>query len=229
MKRMARAGLVVTLACALVPAVARGAGSTPVPTTPRVPDAPRKTPAEQAVDHYNAGLRMLERAAALETKARGAAEEKKRARYESKARSQYERAIEELTLATVKDTRFHQAFSSLGYARRRTGDHTAALAAYDRALSLAPDYPEAIEYRAEALLGLGRTDEARRAYITLFASDRPRADQLLAAMEAWVEARGADPRGLPSESVAEFRRWVDERREIARNTPATRRSDGGTW
>jgi cytochrome c-type biogenesis protein CcmH/NrfG len=57
--------------------------------------------------------------------------------------------------------RLHEAFSSLGYAYRKTGDFDQALQAYERALVLAPGYAAAIEYQAEAHLGLNRTTETQ--------------------------------------------------------------------
>ena len=46
---------------------------------------------------------------------------------------------------------------------RRLGEYDRSLAAYEKALALSPDYPEAIEYRAEAYL-------ARRGGIAVFLS-----------------------------------------------------------
>ena len=62
--------------------------------------------------------------------------------------------------STDKDAHFHEAFSSLGYARRKLGMYEGALSAYDTALSLVPNYAEAVEYRAEAYLALNRIPEA---------------------------------------------------------------------
>ena len=71
-----------------------------------------------------------------------------------------------------------QAWGSLGYAYRVTGNYPASLEAYAKALEIQPAYTPAIEYRAEAYLGLGRLDEVKSAYMTLFNSDRKRADEL---------------------------------------------------
>jgi tetratricopeptide (TPR) repeat protein len=51
------------------------------------------------------------------------------------------------------------------------GDCTRSLTAYDRALSLAPEYAKAIEYRAAAYRGLNRVADAQRAYEWLFLHD----------------------------------------------------------
>ena len=74
----------------------------------------------------------------------------------------------------------HEGWNYLGFARRHLGRYDAALEAYERALKLKPGYADAIEYRGETYLGLDRLDDARKAYLDLFASSRQHADQLLA-------------------------------------------------
>ncbi len=44
-----------------------------------------------------------------------------------------------------------EGWNLLGYTSRRLGDYEESLSAYDAALKLQPDYPEAIEYRAGAV------------------------------------------------------------------------------
>ena len=90
----------------------------------------------------------------------------------------------------------------MGYAYRKTGDYAKALEMYDRAISMAPGfYPEAVEYRGEAYLSLNRVDDARKAYLDLFAADRKQADALMAAMKTWVTARRANPAGVDAASI----------------------------
>ena len=54
------------------------------------------------------------------------------------------------------------------------------------ALKLEPDYPEAIEYRAELFLLTGRLTQAREAFEVLQKSNPSYADVLLQSMRAWV-------------------------------------------
>ncbi|MBI1725288.1 MAG: tetratricopeptide repeat protein, partial [Candidatus Tectomicrobia bacterium] len=62
------------------------------------------------------------------------------------------RAAELFQQAVKADPKHYQAYNMLGYALRKTGKPKEALEAYNRALSLKPDYAPAIEYRGEAHL-----------------------------------------------------------------------------
>ena len=222
-----RALLTVAVVAVWLPLPALGAGSSPAPAP--VPAQPPKTPEEQAIDHYNAGLRMRDKAWSLEARAAAAPNEKKRAKLEAKIEKQYRNAIEEFRAATRKNPRLHQAYSGLGYALRRTGRFDAALEAYEQALRLDPEYAEAIEYRAEAYLGLDRLDDAKQAYMRLFRMDREAADQLLGAMKEWVKRRRADPGNLTADAVSQFAGWVAQRDELAGQTSRLSGQPERTW
>ena len=109
----------------------------------------------------------------------------------------------------------HQALGSLGYAYRQLGNFENALGAYDAALELNPDYAEAIEYRGEAYLGLNRINEAQNAYRVLFEKNVDLAAELLGSMEAWIEARRAEPAGVEVAQLDGFARWVEDRDQAA--------------
>ncbi|HEV8336193.1 MAG TPA: tetratricopeptide repeat protein [Candidatus Polarisedimenticolia bacterium] len=218
---------------ALPSVVQASGGSSMPPPSPgpgsSFPSTPRKPPAEEAIDHYNAGVRMRDRAVALQKEAAQAADEKERAKLEKKAMKEFDRAIGEFREAAQKNPLFYQASSDLGFCLRKTGDYPAALEAYDRAISLAQNYAPAIEYRAEAYLGLDRTEEAKQAYLQLFASDRARADELMAAMKAWVEKHSAAPGPVAPDAVKEFSSWVQQREEIATQTPSVSQLQERKW
>ena len=141
-----------------------------------------------------------------------------RERLASKIDKQYEKAARAFRSATEENPKMYQAFSSLGYALRKTGDYDGSLAAYNEALDINPGYVEAIEYRAEAYLGLDRLNEAKDAYLQLFREDRERADELMTAMQSWVEERQDNPGSLDASTVEEFTSWVEERAEVSGNT-----------
>ena len=188
-----------------------------------------KTPEEIAESRYNSGLKRRDKAWKYEAKAAQISSGKKRDKLMGKAQKQYGKAIKNFRGAIEKNPVHYQAHSSLGYALRRTGQYEDALEAYDRALGLAPSYAEAIEYRAEAYLGLDRLEDAKGAYIRLFALERTRADELMRAMETWIEQKQGDPSGLAPETLQEFSTWVQERREIARQTAGLSDGESSRW
>lgn len=172
------------------------------------------TPEQQANEHYNEGLVNRDHAWKLQKKAANSElPEEKRAKLQKKMRNAYERAIAEFTAAITLHPEHHQAFGSLGYVYRQTGDYAKALAAYGEALALKPDYAEAVEYRAEAYLGLNRIDDAKASYETLAQLNAKLAGELLHAMHAWVEQRRADPAGINVGALDAFERWVEDRGE----------------
>ncbi len=137
--------------------------------------------------------------------------------------------MKEFLAATDRNPAMFQAHGGLGYVYRRTGDFAAALKAYDRALELEPKYTPAIEYRAEAYLGVNRLDDAKTAYMTLFNADRARADELAAAMQSWLQKRRQDAAGLAPETIEDFAKWLSQREEIAGQTSALIQPQDPRW
>ncbi len=225
--------LAALLALPPVPALASGGSPMPPPggmsPSPSMESAPKKSPQEEAIDHYNAGVKLRDRAVALQKQAEEAKEEKQRAKLESKAQKEFGRAIDQFQEACQKNPSFYQAASDLGFCLRKTGQYEVALEYYARALSLAPNYTPAIEYRAEAYMGLDRLEEAKQAYLQLFSSDRARADELFSAMKAWVGQRQSDPGKLGPAAVQDFAKWLQERGEIAGQTPSISELQERKW
>lgn len=209
------AALAAALLLAL-PAAALAEGGAPSPSSSSIP-MPQLTPEQKADQHYNRGIKLREKAWELEEKA-AAASDGERAKLEAKIEKSYRKAAREYESAVELDRNHYRALSDLGYALRKLGDYDAALDAYDRALELAPNYAEAIEYRGEAYLGLGRLEDAKAAYLQLFAGDRERADTLMAAMQQWVERHRQDPGAHDPAAVEAFAAWVSERAELADQT-----------
>ena len=79
-------------------------------------------------------------------------------------------------------------------------------------------FSEAVEYRAEAYLALNRLDDARQAYLDLFAADRKQADILMAAMKTWVESHRADAGTVDPAAISGFEKWIGEREGLAKQT-----------
>ena len=201
--------LALTLSLA-IPGLAAASGGEPA--------SPTDSPEQEAIELYNDGISYRDKAAAYEKEAAAEADAKKKETLEAKARDRHEASIKKFLTATKKDPRMFQAWGSLGYAYRVTGNNTASLEAYAKALEIKPTYTPAIEYRAEAYLGLGRLDEVKSAYMTLFNTDRKRADELTSAIDRWLERKKADPAGIDPAKLDEFGKWASERKQLAAQT-----------
>jgi len=172
--------------------------------------------AQQALD---AGLAALREADGLEASA--AAGETPSA----PLKEAYARARASFEQATQADANLAEAWNGLGYSQRKLGDYTKALNSYARALAIKPGYPEATEYRGEAYLGLNRVEDAKQAYLDLFAANRVLAEKLLGAMKRWI---GAQQSGSPA--AADLTKWVEERSKIAAQTASlTREGTAAGW
>ena len=177
---------------------------------------------QQAIEHFNKGLKHRDKAWDYEKRAAESSKPKKREKLLKKARKEYEKAIKQQLLATTKRPAFHEAFSSLGYAYRKTGKYTPALEAYDRSLALDPTYAEAIQYRAVAHLGLGRFVEAKNAYEQLFVRDPKLAAELLGEMATW---RAGQTESDAADELEKLSRWIVRKQTISRDLGS---HDGGT-
>jgi hypothetical protein len=226
-KRMARFLIFFAATVLVAPAVNHASGGSPMPP-PSMPNTgdgsmppfPKKSPTEEAVEHYNAGLQHRDKALAfLKESSQAGATEKEKEKLENKAHKEFGKAIDEFRQSTRLNPKFFQAHSDLGFALRKTGDYNAALESYNVALSVAPEYGPAIEYRGEAYLGLDRVEDAKQSYMQLFPKDREHADELLSAMKGWVAKRTSDPGAVTPEVLQSFSGWVQEREELAKQTP----------
>jgi tetratricopeptide (TPR) repeat protein len=189
----------------------------------------QQSPAQQARLAYDMGVRSVAKADALLADAARQTEQRKRAKLDNKALDSYTIARRKFARATELDPALHQAWNYLGYTSRKLGDYQAALSAYDRALALQPDFPEAIEYRGHAYLGLDRLADAKDANLKLFASNRQLAAQLLRGMQDWVIQHRSDPAGIDVASIDSFSSWVLERSSIASQTAGLTREGTSAW
>jgi tetratricopeptide (TPR) repeat protein len=160
---------------------------------------------------FNLGLKHRDRAWEYEQKASGTTASKDRDVYTASAEREYKLAIETYRSAVKLNSRHHEGFGSLGYALRKIGQYDEALKAYDRALKMKPNYAEALEYRAEAYLGLNRVDDVKLDYQRLVGLDKALARTFLTAAAEW------------SGTSEEFAVWVKNEKE--KLGPA----EGKTW
>jgi tetratricopeptide (TPR) repeat protein len=165
--------------------------------------APKKPAEASAADSLNSGFERLTRA------------ERTELTNPKQARREYEGAIKDFQNAVRLAPDNYRAHNGLGYSHRKLGNYELALESYERALQLAPNFSDAIEYRAEAYLELNRLDEAKQSYMHLFVHDRKNANVLMKAMKGWVEKRRAAPDGIDSRTLSTFEDWVRERDTLA--------------
>jgi tetratricopeptide (TPR) repeat protein len=178
-----------------------------------------RSPADQAADFYNQGVREVAKAKDYESDAsKAGSDDKKVAKAEEKAQKSYASALQDFERAVDKNSALFQAWNYVGFCQRHLGHYEEALAAYGKALDLKPNYGEAYEYRAEAYLGLNKLEEAKASYMQLFAGARPLADELMTSMHHWVQERQKDAKGVSADDLAAFAKWVDERAAIAQQT-----------
>ena len=136
-----------------------------------------------AIGSYNSGIDHKDKGIKLELAAAGITDPKDRAKADDKAKKEFEKALKDFKSAAAGSPNMYQAYNGMGFSYRKTGDYVKALEMYDRALTLKPGFPDAIEYRGEAYLGLNRIEDAKKAYLEVLAADRKQADTLMAAMQ----------------------------------------------
>jgi tetratricopeptide (TPR) repeat protein len=219
--RVAHGILGLTAALLLAPVgigFAHGGGSMSGGGSTGASGGSRSSPEDAAKAAYNSGIRSIKKAQEYESDAAKTSNPEKSAKALDKARQNYSKALEQFIDVVSQQPTMYQGWNYLGFANRHLGNYDAALSAYAKALELNPAYPDAIEYRGEAYLGLNKIDEAKEAYMTLFKESRGLADELMAAMRRWTDARRKDAQGLTPEAVEAFSNWVAERSGIAAQT-----------
>jgi len=174
-----------------------------------------QTPDQIAKNNYNRGVKEVDRAKSADEDAAKATDPAKKKKLAEKAQKGFTKARDYFLVAVDARPDMYQAWNYVGYTQRKLGAYEPAISAYDQALSFNPAYGEAIEYRAEAYLALGRLDDAKAAYMHLFRDSRPLAAQLMAAMQSWVAAHRQDAQGMNAADLEAFAKWVDERAALS--------------
>lgn len=205
-------GALLWLTAASAPVQADGPGAYRPPPRPELAPALSE---KSAIDAYNQGYAAIQRADHSQALAEASSSAKEKREAERAARNFYEEALPHFKEAIRLNGSMHEAYTYLGYANRKLGNHAEALAAYEQALQLFPDYPHAIEYQGQAFLEMNRLDEARFNYLRLYALDKGQAAKLLQAMRAWVESHeNTQPEGV---DTGDFAEWVARRSELTRD------------
>lgn len=155
-------------------------------------------PAMSARLNYNLGFERFEKVKQLESGKAPASE----------VRQGYADAREKFRKAAEADATMKEAWNMLGYTSRQLGDYTESLKAYETALKLAPDYPEATEYLAELYLLTGRLDEAKAAFAKLQKLSPSYAGVLLQSMRDWLKGLGKQTASVSATQRDAFASWV---------------------
>lgn len=206
-----------------------GAGSGDM-ATPSDANIKGKSPELRAHQAFSAGVRGIEKADKLLADENHVTDAKKKQKAHAKTVQAYSAASRKFQQVIEYESTNYDAWNYLAYAHRRMGDFEGALTAYGRVLKLKPGYPQAIEYRGHAYLGLDRLSEAKDAYLALFPANRKLAASLLVGMQDWVAEHRRNPVGVDNAMVETFASWVNERSAIAGTTTAlTREGAASAW
>jgi tetratricopeptide (TPR) repeat protein len=222
--------LIFTAYLMAVPAgslMAHGGGSMPS-ASPGAGSSSLRTPEEMARSAYNSGVHTIKKAQEYDADAAKASTPEKVAKAHDKAQKYYHDSLADFIDAVRQQPTMYEAWNYLGYASRHLGRYDDALSAYNKALEINPKFSNAIEYRGEAYLGLNKVEDAKASYMTLFADSRPLADELMAAMRRWADARRQDAQGLSPADLDAFANWMDERSGIAAQTASLTIGSHGT-
>lgn len=155
--------------------------------------------------NYNVGFERFENTKKLEM-ASGGLKGAQLREHEAAVRKGFTEAREKFRAAAAADPDMKEAWNMIGYTSRRLGDYEDSLSAYEKALALAPEYPEAIEYRAELYMLTGKFDQVKAAYAQLLKAQPSYAGVLKEAMLEWVARKDAPGSRAPGR--AEFAAWV---------------------
>jgi tetratricopeptide (TPR) repeat protein len=205
-----RISLSVLLLAAAMPVFAVPDANGQLTTTP-APDLSADS-AMTARLNYNIGFERFEKAQAADKLAPGS----------KGALDGFREARDLFEKAAKADPKAREAWNLIGYTSRRLGEYDRSLAAYEKALAIEPNYPEAIEYRAEAYLALRRLEDVKKSYTELDVMSPPHADILMESMRSWVAARRNKPDGVSAADLDSFASWVNERASVPRKTAALR-------
>ena len=202
-----------------VPGITGSGGRGQADETPSA--APEVKPDKAAAKAYAAGMKTLNKVHELEVLVAKTSDRDKKVREQEKLDDAYGKALDQFTEVLRNKNDMYEAWSHVGYIHFRLGAYREAVDDYNHALALKPDLIEAIAYRGEAYLGIDRIDDAKAAYMDLFFHDRPRADQMMVLMQAWLQSHRATANGVRPADIDAFDKWLQERDAIAKTTAST--------
>jgi tetratricopeptide (TPR) repeat protein len=176
------------------------------PVGPRNAPDNAQDPKSVARNSYNLGYGGVQKVAKLELEA--ASMPAFAGQYRDAAMSGLRTARDNFRKAVAADPAMKEGWNMVGYTSRRLGEYEESLQAYEKALALSPEYPEAIEYRAELFLVTGRLEQTKEAYATLLKLDPSYAGVLKSAMQEFLKNKQAFPVRVTTQESEAFAKWV---------------------
>jgi len=192
MRPLALSAFILAFSIVASPVLAESGGPPPRPSSPQPRDEVKlePSPREKAELHY---------ANAYEEVKKGAKDlEKDKTK---KAKKRFEKALDLTEKAVELDDQYFEAWNLMGYSLRKLGDFEGSLVAYGKCLKINPRYVAARDYLGEALVELGKIDEAREqlAWLTKLEAEKE-AGALEKKIAAWVAAH-ADAEATKGEAA----------------------------
>jgi len=111
------------------------------------------------------------------------------------AEKKFAKALKQFDEATKLDAAYFEAWNMVGFCSRKTGDLKRAFDAYDKALTLKPDYDEAHEYLGEAYLMKGDVAKAKEQLAWLQEHKSDEAAELQESIDAVEKGKPAEHAG----------------------------------
>ena len=185
------AGAVTALALASVrPSHSMGTKPEPPPSAPSSspPSVPGGTDASAA---STSGARQeAERKYALAYEDLAKAKKDADSGNQKNAEKKYRKVLDRVQDAVALDSTYAEAWNLVGYASRKLGDYDKSFAAYQRCLTLKPDFAAAREYLGEAYLEKGELDKSREqlAWLVKANPESEESKALNAAITAYAAA-----------------------------------------
>jgi tetratricopeptide (TPR) repeat protein len=202
-----------------IPPITGSGGRTP--QQEEMPSAPPEVkPDKAAAKAYATAMKSMAKAKDLEDTIAKTTDPDKRGNAQQKLDDTYGRALEWFTEVLRNKSDMYDAWNKIGFIHLHFGAYRESIDDYNHALALKPDLLEAIEHRGEAYMGVDHLDEAKAAYMDLFFHDRPRADQMMNTMQAWLQSHRASANGVRAADIDAFDKWLQEREGIAKTTAA---------
>ena len=175
--------IAVSAALLITPAIALAAsGGSPPPSNP-TPPPPTSRPADQQGAVQSDAERLYGNA--YQEVAKGQKDLEKG--NEKKARKRFQKALNWCENAVGYKPDYYEAWNLIGFTSRKLDKYDQSLEAYAKCLEIKPTYAPAREYLGEALVELGRFDEAREQLAWLEKLDAKAGAEKLAAMIAAAE------------------------------------------